>query len=155
VASGLLLAGGALPGSAGELQQHQVQAAMTQLAAHYDDVARRMGPAAAADLQERLNADFGAMLEDMPPPGYPPQDWHDRLNDLAALAASIVARAVAGRSEPIASAHGAVERLITARSDRTLQPFALYVPQTLAADTPLIVLLHGRPQTEAEIMASP
>jgi S-formylglutathione hydrolase FrmB len=114
-----------------------------------------MGAVAAADLQERLSTDFGAMLEDMPPPGYPAEDWHDRLNDLAALDASIVAQAIAGKSDPITGAHGAVERLITARSDHTLQPYALYVPQTLAPDTPLIVLLHGRPQTEAEIMASP
>jgi predicted esterase len=128
---------------------------MTLLSAHYDDVARVMGPTAAADLQERLSTDLGAMLEDMPPAGYPPQDWHDRLNDLAALDTSVVAQAVAGKSEPIATAHGAVERLVLARSDHTLQPYALYVPATLAPSPALVVLLHGRPQTEAEIMASP
>jgi dienelactone hydrolase len=151
VALGVLAA----PAAAGQLQQREIQAAMTQLAAHYDDVASRMGPAAAADLQERLSTDLGAMLEDQPPEGYPIEDWHDRLNDLAALDASIVAQAVAGKSEPIATAHGAVERLVLARSDHTLQPYALYVPATLAPDPALVVLLHGHPQTEAEIMASP
>src|SRR5271166_3739091 len=145
----------AMPSSAGQLQANEVQAAMAQLAAHYDDVALHMGPAAAADLQERLSTDFGAMLEDLPPAGYPAADWHDRLNDLAALDASIVAQAVAGKSEPIDTAHGAVERLVLARSDHTLQPYAMYVPATLSKDPALVVLLHGRPQTEAEIMASP
>jgi dienelactone hydrolase len=143
------------PSLAGQLQQHELQAALTQFTTHYDEVSRRMGPAAAADLQERLSTDLGAMLEDLPPPGYPPEDWHDRLNDLASLDAGIVAQVVAGKSDPIATAHGAVERLVLARSDQTLQPYALYVPATLAPDPALVVLLHGHDQTEAEIMASP
>lgn len=155
VASAAALVALGVPCMAGQLQEHEVQAALTQLTAHYDEVARRMGPAAAADLQERLSTDLGAMAEDLPPPGYPAEDWHDRLNDLAGLDASIVTQVVAGASEPITSAHGAVERLVLARSDHTLQPYALYVPAKLAPDTALVVLLHGRPQTEAEIMASP
>ena len=143
------------PCAAAELQQQQIQAALGQLSSHYDDVARGMGAAAALDLQERLNSDLGAMLEDQPPPGYPAQDWHERLNDLASLDASIVTQAIAGKSDPIATAHGAVERLLLARTDHTLQPYALYVPATLATNRALVMLLHGNPQTEAEIMASP
>jgi pimeloyl-ACP methyl ester carboxylesterase len=145
----------ASPIYAGELQQREMQAAIAQLMAHYDAIALRMGPASAADLQERLNTDLGAMLADEPPPGYPPQDWHDRLNDLAKLDASIVAQVVAGKSDSLGSAHGAVERLLVTRTDHTLQPYALYVPSTLAPSPALVVLLHGNPQTEAEIMASP
>ena len=149
------LASFAAPCTASDLQQQTIQSALAQLSAHYDDVAHRMGAAAAIDLQERLNSDLGAMLEDQPPPGYPTQDWHERLNDLASLDASIVSQAVAGKSDPIATAHGAVERLLLARTDHTLQPYALYVPATLATNRALVVLLHGNPQTEAEIMASP
>jgi len=143
------------PCTAAPLEQQKIQSALTQLVKHYDDVSRRMGPTAALDLQERLSSDLGVMMEDQPPAGYPAQDWHERLNDLADLDASIVTQAVAGKSDPIASAHGAVERLLLARSDHTLQPFALYVPATLVQNPALVVLLHGNPQTEAEIMASP
>lgn len=140
---------------AGDLEQQKLRSALSQFSAHYEEVAHHMGPSAALDLQERLNSDLGAMLEDSPPPGYPAADWRERLSQLANLDASIVAQAVAGKSLPIENVHGVVERLLLARTDHTLQPYALYVPQTLAPNPSLAILLHGNPQTEAELMASP
>lgn len=145
----------AFPAAASELEQQKLRTALSQLSMHFDAVTRSMGPAATLDLQERLNTDLGAMTEDAPPSGYPAADWHERLNALADLDASIVAQAVAGKSEPLNNVHGVVERLMLARTDQTLQPYALYVPHTLAPNPALVILLHGNPQTEAEIMSSP
>jgi poly(3-hydroxybutyrate) depolymerase len=71
------------------------------------------------------------------------------------LDSSIVFQVIAGRSDAIEGSRGLVERLIVARSDNTLEPFALYVPNSLRLNPSLVVLLHGRPQTESEILSAP
>jgi poly(3-hydroxybutyrate) depolymerase len=40
-------------------------------------------------------------------------------------------------------------------ADGTLQPYAIYVPPAANAHSPLIVLLHGHPQTEVELLSAP
>ncbi len=132
-----------------------LRSARATLVAHYETVVRRMGSEQAADLEQRIDDDIGELLSGQAPDYFSASDWTQRLDGIALLDSSIVAQVVAGASEPIAGSRGLVERLILARTDKTLEPFALYVPATLAPKSDLVILLHGQPQTEAEILAMP
>ncbi len=133
----------------------ELNTARAQLVAHYDDVVRRMGAEQAADLEQRLDDDIGAYLSGETPDNFSKADWIQRLNGLGTLDSNIVTQVVSGKPEPIEGSRGLVERLILARSDHTLEPFALYVPSSLSSNPALVVLLHGRPQTESEILVGP
>lgn len=135
--------------------QDELNAARAQLVAHYDDIVRRMGLQQAANLEERLDDDLGGYLSGDTPSNLSQADWIERLNGLAALDSSIVMQVIAGKPEPVTGSHGLVERLILARSDKTLEPFALYVPSSLPPNPSLAILLHGQPQTESEILVGP
>jgi len=146
------LPNGATPAPAGLAR---LQAAHSRLAEHYDEFVRLMGKQSAADLMQRLDDDIGDMMTDETPDSFTTAEWQTRLNGLAMLDSSIVEQIVSGKHEPIAGSKGLVERLIVTRSDHTLQPFAPYVPATLPAHPSLVVLLHGNPQTETEILSGP
>jgi len=133
----------------------QAGAAHAQLLTHFAQVSRSMGPGGAADLDTRLQMDLYELTSDQRPDGYPVGDWNERLRNIAALDASIVRQAIVGKSDELAGSRGLVERLFVSRADGTLQPFALYIPATLPANPNLVVLLHGNPQTESEILAAP
>ena len=113
-----------------------------------------MGSAGAADLDARLQADLVELSTDSRPDGYPQADWSERIRNAAGLDSSIVRQVLAGKSDTLDGAHGLVERLIVARSDGTLQPFGLYVPAA-ARNLSLVILLHGNPQTESDILSGP
>jgi acetyl esterase/lipase len=134
--------------------QDELSSAQTRLSVNYETVTRRMGADQAADLEERLDTDLGWMPDATPPPGYSNDEWHTRVALQADIDSSIVTQVLAGRSAPVAGVQGLVERLVVSRRDGMLAPFALYVPAHLAADPPLVVLLHGHPQTDAEILSS-
>lgn len=134
--------------------QTQLYAARANLEAHYAAVAGRMGDSETANLVERIDEDIDGYSQD--PPSYLSEpDWIARLDALAALDASLVSQVVSGKPEPIAGAHGLVERVFTSTFDGTLQPFALYVPTSVGSDPTLVILLHGNPQTESEVLVTP
>jgi hypothetical protein len=140
--------------AAAQSPSDEVRAALTQLTTNYDTIAKRMGPDQTADLQERLSTDLGWMVTAATPfPGYTDPAWNQRVADQAHMDASIVTQVLAGRSDPIAGSQGLVERLVVSRKDGLLAPFALYVPANAAANPTLVVLLHGHPQTDSDIIA--
>ena len=142
------------PGVTADSPSDEVRAALTQLTSNYDAIAKRMGPDQAADLQERLSADLGWMVSAATPyPGYAPAAWSARVADQAHMDASIVTQVLAGKSDPIIGSQGLVERLVVSRKDGLLAPFSLYVPANAAANPALVVLLHGHPQTDSDIIA--
>ncbi len=155
LAVALLWLSSAAPCAAEDLQQRELTSALSQLADNYPTIEQRMGREGAADLEERLFTDLGEVALDNAPDVYPAEAWHERVTRVAQLDASIVAQVV-GTPVPVAGSRGLVERLIVAH-DGTLQPFALYVPEdaTAARERSLVVLLHGRPQTESEILGAP
>jgi pimeloyl-ACP methyl ester carboxylesterase len=132
-----------------------LRAARTQLVDNYDLVVRRMGLDEAADLEQRIDNDIGDLLSGALPDTASAADWTTRLDGTAALDSSLVAQVVAGRSQPLAGSRGLVERLVLTRTDHTLQPFALYVPSSAGPHPSLVILLHGNPQTETQLMSWP
>lgn len=139
-----------IPGGLSELS-----AARGELVTDYVTIVKSMGLEQTADLEQRLDNDLGAFLSGETPNTFTKADWAARLSGVASLDSSIVFQAASGKSLPVAGSKGLVERLILARSDRTLEPFALYVPTMLPAHPALVVLLHGRPQTDSELLSEP
>lgn len=143
-----------VPSAAESSPRDELSSAQTRLSANYETVTRRMGAEQAADLEERLDTDLGWMFDATPPPGYNNDEWRARIALQADIDSSLVTQVLAGRSAPMAGVQGLVERLVVSRRDGMLAPFALYVPSHLTAEPPLVVLLHGHPQTDAEILSS-
>ncbi len=142
------------PSAAATSPEDELRSALTQLSANYDTVTRKMGADQAANLEERLDTDLGWMPDSTPPPGYTSEQWNQRVAMQADLDASIVTQVLAGGSAPITGVQGLVERLIVSRKDGMLAPFALYVPAHPAAEPTLVMLLHGNPQYDSEILSS-
>ncbi len=55
--------------------------------------------------------------------------------------------------QAISEEPGLREVFVKSSIDRTMQPAALYIPATLKQSRALVILLHGNPQSEAEILA--
>ena len=143
------------PGAVALTPTDELRAALTRLTANFDTIAKRMGPEQTADLQERLSTDLGWMVTAATPfPGYEASAWNVRVADQAHMDASIVSQVLAGKSDPIAGSQGLVERLVVSRKDGLLAPFALYIPANAAVNPTLVILLHGHPQTDTDILAA-
>jgi len=133
----------------------ELRVALSTLTTNFDTISKRMGPDQAADLQERLSTDLGWMSNATPPPqaGYTEQTWEARVAAQAHMDASIVTQVLANKSDPITGALGLTEHLVVSRQDGLLAPFALYVPPNTAPNSALVVLLHGHPETDTDIIA--
>lgn len=143
-----------LTGAAAETPSDELREALKQLTANFDTISKRMGPDQAVDLQERLSSDLGWMVSAATPfPGYDAAAWNARVASEAHMDASIVTQVLAGKSDPIAGSQGLVERLVVSRKDGLLAPYALYVPANLGAHPTLVILLHGHPQYDSDIIA--
>jgi pimeloyl-ACP methyl ester carboxylesterase len=135
--------------------QATLNAAHERLVQNFTDIEMRMGGEQAALLEQRLDSDIGELASPAPAPDFSIADWTVRLEGIAQLDASLVDQAASGTFLPLAGSKGLVERFFRSRVDHTMQPFALYVPERLPANPALVVLLHGNPQTESELLAMP
>lgn len=143
------------PGLADVTPRQKIAQALIDLQSRIDVATRAMGKEGATDLGSRLVDDLEGFDENTPPSGFSSADWVERLRTLADLDASLVAQILAKEPASLDSARGLVERTIVSHVDGTRQQVALYVPATLAPHPALVVLLHGNPQTESEILAGP
>jgi predicted esterase len=133
----------------------EIASALVRLRDNMDVANRLMGEDQALDLGNRLAQDLEDYDEILGTYGADSAYWNDRTRNDADLDASLVAQVLAGRSDPLVGSRGLVERLITSKVDGTLQPFALYVPPSTGPSPALVVLLHGRPQYDSEILSGP
>jgi predicted esterase len=129
--------------------------ALIRLQAHLDVADKAMGEDQAEALGSRLADDLDAFNDPTIIPGYTQAAYEERLRSVATLDASIVDQVLSARPEPLAGVHGLAERLIKSTTDGTWQPVAIYVPQQTKADANLVVLLHGQPQTETNLLGAP
>jgi acetyl esterase/lipase len=130
----------------------EVEQSRALVQSHFDQLTRVVGLNGAADLSQRFDDDYAALTTDSRPDGYPPADWYRRLATVARLDSEFLNQALSGKPLPLESAHGLVERLIVSNADGTYQPMAVYVPPSPGPHPALVVLLHGRPQTESQIL---
>ena len=85
----------------------------------------------------------------------PREQWSQTLQRIATLDLSLATQLIDRSYAAMASVRGLGEVLVRSSQDRTMQPVAVYVPSGYAParPTPLIVLLHGHPQSETQLLA--
>jgi poly(3-hydroxybutyrate) depolymerase len=149
-ALGAVAAAPPAPGSA----LRALSSAREQLLQQFEAVEKHGGRGLALDLTVRLSDDMQELSQERPA-GYAAADWNARQQYLASLDAELVAQLVKGQRAAAAASRGLVERLSVSSVDGTWQPYALYVPEPRAARPSLVLLLHGRPQTEVELLSPP
>ncbi len=132
-----------------------VSDALVRLQAHIDVAGRAMGEDQAQALGSRLADDIESYDDPTLISGYTPEAYATRQRNTARLDASIVDQVLSGRYEPLGSVSGLGERLIKSDTDGTWQPLAIYVPPALKPNPTLVVLLHGNPQTETNLLGPP
>jgi predicted esterase len=130
----------------------EVEQSRALLQSHFDELTRVVGLNGAADLSQRFDDDLTALTTDSRPDGYPPADWYRRIAAVAQLDSDFLDQALSGKPLSLESSHGLVERLMVSKADGTYQPMAVYVPPSPGPHPALVVLLHGRPQTESQIL---
>jgi predicted esterase len=128
--------------------------AMERYAAARARVDTELGSEGAADFRRRLFDDLERQSAP-PPEGYPPADWADTVGAIARLDLGAVDQLVSGTAAPLRATPGLREVLIPSRVDRVWQLVAVYVPTVHPARAPLAIVLHGNPQTEAELLGPP
>jgi pimeloyl-ACP methyl ester carboxylesterase len=133
----------------------RVTAAVQTVMANTDKFQKSMGEYETSDLVSRLDDDISALAFVQPPDGVALDDWNQRLADLARLDSSIVTQVQSGTIAPLGGVHGLDERIVASHADGRLQPVALYVPDSAGPHPSLVVLLHGRQQSETEILVPP
>ncbi|HEV3195370.1 MAG TPA: alpha/beta fold hydrolase [Candidatus Cybelea sp.] len=109
------------------------------------------------DYYERLNDDADLLADPSVPQGYTAEQWSEVVRRVASLDLSLATQLLQGSYESMASVRGVGETFVRSSSDATMQPVAVYVPSTYVPGRPgpLIVLLHGHPQSETELLAPP
>jgi poly(3-hydroxybutyrate) depolymerase len=136
------------------VQPGAIAGAMERYAAARARVDVELGADGATDFGRRLFDDLE--LQQTPPPeGYAPEDWADTVAAVVRLDLDAVDQLVSGTAAPLRATPGLHEVLVPSRVDRTWQLVAMYVPPLLSARAPLAIVLHGNPQTEAELLGQP
>jgi pimeloyl-ACP methyl ester carboxylesterase len=109
------------------------------------------------DYYARLLDDADALDDAGVPQGYARADWSQTLRETARLDLSLTTQLMASSYRSMASVRGLGEALVRSSKDGTMQPVAVYVPPGYEPDrpAPLIVFLHGHPQSESQLLAPP
>jgi dienelactone hydrolase len=134
----------------------QLDAAQKAYSANIVSEAKLVGRDTAYDYLQRLIDDRAAL--DRPVPyGFEPQLWSGYVDDKATLDLSLVDQILSRNYRPLGDIRGLGETLLRSSRDGTMQPVAVYVPQSYRPGTaaPLVVFLHGNPQSETDLLAPP
>jgi predicted esterase len=146
----LVMVGGASP--------PDLDGALHAVAARYYDnvgsIAKITGRDTTMDYYQRL-LDDAALLKTPAPDDYTPAMWQQSSQSTAQLDLSLATQLLQRAYTPMASIRGLGETLIRASKDGTMQPVAVYVPSGYVPGhgAPLMVFLHGRPQSESALIA--
>jgi predicted esterase len=109
------------------------------------------------DYFERLNEDVDLLGDPSVPQGYSAAEWSAMVTNIATLDLSLANQLLTGAYQSMGAIRGLRETLVRSSKDGTMQPVAVYVPQSYDANrpAPLVVLLHGRPQSETQLLSPP
>ncbi len=145
-----------LGSSADDLRVSLRDTAATYLA-NISKVAPVAGRETTFDYYDRLNEDAELLSDRSVPSGYTTEDWSQTVRQFAVLDLSLATQLLDGSYRSLVSIRGLGETLVRSSEDGTMQPLAVYVPTSYdaARPAPLIVLLHGHPQSETELLSPP
>jgi S-formylglutathione hydrolase FrmB len=130
-------------------------AASRELGQHFFEVQNRGGDA--VDLQGRIDADLGSVSKPNTPPAWSDAEYLDAHIQIASLEKSLIDQLATGNYRDIGSVRGLDEVLVKSPADGTMQPVALFVPARYDPQkpAPLVLFLHGRTWTEADMLGVP
>jgi predicted esterase len=125
--------------------------------ANLASIAAVAGPETTFDYYQRLIEDLQTLDDATVPQGYSPAQWTASVRNIATLDLSLAHQLLSREYLPMASIRGLGETLVRSSRDGTMQPVAVYVPEDYAAGhaAPLVVLLHGHPQSETQLLSPP
>jgi predicted esterase len=150
-------AAAALLGTAagGSPLQATLRAEAAQYHAHLLDAVPVVGSDSALDYLQRLNDDRSELDDPHVPYGYSAPQWHAYLKAIARLDLSAARQILTKSFQPMAAIRGLGETFVRSSKDGTMQPVAVYVPPGYVPSkaAPLVVFLHGHPQSETELIA--
>src|SRR5271165_1862077 len=134
----------------------QIVEAQRALLAHVEEARRVLGNDVANDVLLRVH-DENQPHDYERPADVTPEVWNERLATVARLDASLVTQVLGGPKPELGSLRGLAETLVHSSVDGTWQPVAVYVPPSYSGEKPLslAMILHGRPQTEVELLSDP
>jgi len=114
------------------------------------------GAELAYDLQRRLQGDLES-LGDAVDASYGSAALRETVANVVRLDIDALDALAAGAPQPLVATPGLHEFVVRSHVDGTLQPIALYVPSEVRPNerVPLAIVLHGRPQTESELLGQP
>ncbi|MGA8534174.1 MAG: alpha/beta fold hydrolase [Candidatus Tumulicola sp.] len=144
---------GLLGAGSGDLDR-AVQAVAASYYANVGQIARVTGRDTTMDYYQRL-LDDSELLTAPVPEGYSPAMWQHSVDGITRLDISLATQLLDRTYQPLASIRGLGETLIPASKDGTMQPLAAYVPSSYVPGrkAPLVVFLHGHPQSESSLIA--
>jgi len=108
------------------------------------------------DVIVRLGDDKDYRASDRPA-DYPAADWDETVANIIRLDTALVDQAISGTAQPLGAIRGLAETFVLSTKDGTNQPIAVFVPSSYDPTRPasLAIALHGRPQTESELLGAP
>jgi predicted esterase len=118
-------------------------------------IAPVVGSDTAVDFLQRLNDDGDLMDSTDVPAGYSPETWKAFVRQVATLDLSVADQLLAHSFQPMSEIRGFGEAFVKSSKDGTMQPVAVYVPASYSPGrpAPLVVFLHGYPQSETQLIA--
>jgi phospholipase/carboxylesterase len=104
------------------------------------------------DYYQRL-IDDKEWVEAPKPKEYTPDDWDTTVRNIVGLDLSLASQLMSAKFRSVSGVHGLGEAFVRS-SNAKMQPVAVYVPTSYVPGhpTPLVVFLHGRGQSETELL---
>jgi predicted esterase len=117
-------------------------------------IAKVTGRDTAMDYYNRLVEDLAAQ-DATPPPNYDHALFYGTMGEIGRLDISLATQLMQRSYRPMPAIRGLDETFVKSSADGTMQPVAVYVPTTYVPGhaAPLVVFLHGRGETETELLA--
>lgn len=132
----------------------QLTAAITAFEPHRSVLAQKLGADQAIDLGTRLVIDLKT-LSDPLPEGYTESAWHETMTMVARTDLEAIARAQSWTAPRIALEPGLHAYFGRSNADGAWEPLAIYVPPHHPEHPPIAFVIHGRPQSETELLGQP
>jgi len=144
-----------LLGSSADDLRVSLHATAAEYLANVASIAPVAGHDTTYDYYERLNEDAAVLDDPSVPQGYSPAEWAQAVGRFGTLDLSLARQLLDRTYHSMASIRGLGEALVRSSQDGTMQPAAVYVPDSYVRGrpAPLVVLLHGHPQSETELLA--
>lgn len=131
-----------------------LQQAITYFQAQRPRLEARLGASQTVDLGLRLVIDRNE-LNDPAPAWYTPQAWNDTLRTVSTVDIDAIREAAEDAAPQLPRQAGLHEGFVRSAIDGIWEPVAVYIPPKHAAHPPLAIMLHGRPQSETELLGQP